>query len=208
VWHLSEELSDSTGQANTLTPSGTAVGVGQIADARYFDGVDDRLEVTPTTGLNLGSAMTLEAWVFADDLSNTWYGIFGKRPDDGLRGYSIAAMDGLLVFGKTGVFSVVGDVQVPIMSWHHVAATWDPQSGEVKYYLDGGLGSTIVDANELNAPVAADPVRIGSGSWTNYWDGRIDEVRISDMVRSSAWLAAQHASMTDTFLAFGPAETL
>ena len=38
------------------------------------------------------------------------------------------------------------------------------------------------------------------------YKGFVDEVRISDTVRSAQWITAQHASMTDNFVTFGSEE--
>ena len=37
--------------------------------------------------------------------------------------------------------------------------------------------------------------------------GMIDEVRISNVVRSTLWIDAQHASMTDALITYGPEES-
>jgi hypothetical protein len=39
-----------------------------------------------------------------------------------------------------------------------------------------------------------------------YFRGRVDEVRVSSVARSAAWIEAQHRSMTGIFVEPGPAE--
>ena len=39
-----------------------------------------------------------------------------------------------------------------------------------------------------------------------FFDGIIDEVRVSRVVRSDLWIAAQQLSMTDSLLFYGPEE--
>ena len=39
-------------------------------------------------------------------------------------------------------------------------------------------------------------------------EGQLDEVRIADVARSADWVAAQYASMTDTFVSYGAAQTV
>ncbi len=41
-----------------------------------------------------------------------------------------------------------------------------------------------------------------------YFNGIVDEVRISNIVRTPDWITAQHLSMTDAFCTFGPEELL
>lgn len=38
--------------------------------------------------------------------------------------------------------------------------------------------------------------------------GTIDEVRVSNVVRSPDWVRAQYLSMTDSFIEYGPQEVL
>ncbi len=55
---------------------------------------------------------------------------------------------------------------------------------------------------------AATVARIGNigNDTTRTFDGVIDEVRLSDVIRSADWMAAQHLSMTDTFITYNAAE--
>ena len=39
-----------------------------------------------------------------------------------------------------------------------------------------------------------------------YFDGIIDEVRMSDIARTADWTAAQYSSMNDTFVTYGTEE--
>jgi hypothetical protein len=72
--------------------------------------------------------------------------------------------------------------------WHHIAATYDANT--MKIYIDGALdASTSVS---LSMPDTAQPLLVGTtfgsseAGWSQgYFDGSIDEVRISDIARSS-----------------------
>jgi hypothetical protein len=52
------------------------------------------------------------------------------------------------------------------------------------------------------------PLRIGNHAMvdTRCFDGVIDEIRIAAVARSNAWMAAQHASDSDSLLTFLPEE--
>jgi hypothetical protein len=41
-----------------------------------------------------------------------------------------------------------------------------------------------------------------------FLQGKVDEVRIANVVRSADWMAAQHLSMTDAFASFGAEEKI
>jgi hypothetical protein len=54
------------------------------------------------------------------------------------------------------------------------------------------------------------PTTIGAQAAAEFrhFDGIIDELRISSVVRSSAWLELQHRSMTDDLLVYGDEEAV
>ena len=73
-------------------------------------------------------------------------------------------------------------------SWHHLAATYD--GGTMRLYIDGALNAST--SATLSMPDTDQPLLIGSSYGANnrdggqgYFDGAIDEVRISDVARSS-----------------------
>lgn len=83
--------------------------------------------------------------------------------------------------------------------WHHVAITYD--GSERAIYVDG-----VVDAREpftLAHDSSTFAVSIGRNEESNvggprFWDGRIDEVRISATPRGAGWLHAEHLTVMDT----------
>jgi hypothetical protein len=73
-------------------------------------------------------------------------------------------------------------------SWHHIAATYDGTT--MKLYIDGTLNASAAVAQTI--PDTNDALLIGSTFGTSesglaqgYFDGLIDEIRISDTARSS-----------------------
>lgn len=92
-------------------------------------------------------------------------------------------------------------------TWYYAAATFDSTAGIATSYLDGTAGRAL---SGLTGPMSGELsyLRVGTdGSNANVFDGLVDEVRISHTAKSAAWIAAQHRSMTDTMILFGPAET-
>lgn len=91
--------------------------------------------------------------------------------------------------------------------WHYAAVIIDRPGGTMTLHVDGGPGAQRTIENTRFA--AADiPANIGYGlDGGRAFTGHIDEVRITDGARSAAWIAAQHASMTDALLDFGAPES-
>lgn len=159
---------------------------GRFGGALQFDGVDD-VFVVPDPGFSDDEG-TLEAWVWlpaeSDDRPGTilrldgqypWtYHIIQREPNsntityttyDGSNGYRVASQE--LAEG-----------------WHHVAATYSQAEGRMELFIDGqsqgvaGLGSTTCRTAQLNVGgLAVTPP-------ANLFRGRIDEIRISTVVRT------------------------
>jgi hypothetical protein len=95
--------------------------------------------------------------------------------------------------------------------WNHWAMVFDgtrPTNAErLALYFNG---AAQVLSYRLSTPAmlpsTTGPVNIGQRDLSGwYFNGTIDEVRISSVARSAAWMAAQYQSQTDTFLTFSDA---
>jgi len=110
------------------------------------------------------------------------------------------AYGGYTAYNETGV-------------WRYWAFTFVPTSGsrELKIYKDGISQSVTIAWNDFSGDTiynSSQPLRIGSksnGDW--YVDGKIDEVRISSVKRSAAWIKASYHTENDTLLTYGSEET-
>ena len=93
-------------------------------------------------------------------------------------------------------------------SWHYYCGVYDNDVGGFAYY-DGALANSDAhNGNLRNDPqdnAIASPA-LGEGG---EWNGRIDEVRISNIVRSSAWIETSYNTMNDpsSFFSVGPEES-
>ena len=96
--------------------------------------------------------------------------------------------------------------------WAHVAMTLDDANpGAPELYVGGlpqavstlmpGFGTPLSDANV--------PLSVGGSAYngTVFFDGRIDELRISSQVRSPDWLRAEYLSMTGGLVTVGEEES-
>jgi hypothetical protein len=80
-----------------------------------------------------------------------------------------------------GAAVVASKTDVPLRKWVHIAGTYDGKSGEGKIYIDGVLdaegkiGGNITPNNDV--------LWLGRGAGP-FLEGRMDEVRISNIARS------------------------
>ncbi len=88
-------------------------------------------------------------------------------------------------------------------AWHHVAMTYDLT--ELRVFADGVLLDTLPHTDAIGA--ASNDFYMGL-IFSNAFvpNARLDEVRLSTVARSPFWLAAQHLSMRDGFITYGPSQ--
>ena len=227
VYHLSDNpfldtIRDSTG-ANDGVPQGSMNAANQKAGiaggALDFDGVDDYIALgtgnhVPAFDVGPGMERTVEAWL------RTSGG--GVRPVVGQEascsGWALTMLDdgtlqGSLFLDQNG-FCPATHVYVPESpeatydddQWHHVALVLDRPGATMHLHIDGvrvttqeGIDNVISGSGYYD--------RIG-GNYTGAqgFKGVLDEVRISTVARSDAWIAAQYASMRDMFVSYGMTE--
>jgi len=168
-------------------------------NALMFDGSDDYIDLTD---MNLDGDFTLEAWINLDDFSVNYRPILSKNKADGTGNYNcefnlqVHLSSGNLDFfmGNGSGYGVIldantsSDQDINLSQWYHVAVTVD---GIVcTMYLNG----VQVDQENFSGTrlTGSQPVQIGrynAGS-LQLWDGKIDEVRIWNTVRTKAEIRA------------------
>ncbi len=164
-------------------------------------GVDSQLD------LSGGGSITLSAWVYATGIGEypgNQQGIMAKGPHGGSRGYNLR-LDGhncsgfgdYTVMGSragnwSGICGAANNV-VP-NGWDHVVYVYDSSTLDHYLYMNGVLdrtGNLSATAND-----SANDLRIGEWGGGSF-DGFIDEVRISNMARSEAWIKASYRNQND-----------
>ena len=210
VQHLKDnttsQVLDSTSNNNDGTKKGANEPVeaaGQIYKAQDFDGSDDYISLGSGASINITGALSIEAWVYIDSVTG--------EP-------SIIDIDGLK-YGFTA-YTSAGDIWFYIHdgrnnahascgtgAWHHVVGTWDgtKDANGMKLYIDGTLVAQHTSTYDTTA-VSGDTLQLGRRLTANYFDGKIDEVRISNVARSAAWIKASYHSEANSLLSFGSEE--
>ena len=108
----------------------------------------------------------------------------------------VAPINSDAAYGGTG--------SVPDLTWRYLAATKDATS--IKQYVSGSLagqsasiGNVVSDVNDVTIGAMENDATAIPSEW---FVGEIDEIRISNVTRSADWIAAQHLSMTNSFVTF------
>jgi hypothetical protein len=197
-----------------VSDSGTAVVDGGPNTASLACNGSGQVLVAEAADLSLAGDFTVEAWFKDDDpggFNHDSRTIVSKSGEPEVP-YRMRVRYNQLEVGHVSNYDVenVGAALGSFMSsaWHHGAATYDAASRVMRAYVDGQLKTNPDDASsKLAAQVgAADtghPLTLTMCSfWAafapygpkDYWQGKIDDVRIWSVRRTDAEIAANYQS--------------
>src|SRR5439155_12569774 len=95
-----------------------------------------------------------------------------------LCGDGVGILDGQVTGVQTCVLAISSAVTLTTGTWQHVAITWNAATSEVKFYLNGALAQTVINASVVNARSEERRVgkefRLKGGS---YFYNKMDELR-------------------------------
>jgi hypothetical protein len=207
VWHLSQTNGtqyDSTTNRNHGTPvGGTVLGaVGQVDGANNFDGSDDYVDCGMGTSLALTNQFTVEAWINAPAWRpNSWEGTIVSKEDQnaGTHGYvlrcggvgSLAKLS--LVIGQSAGWAeaVTATAVMSTGTWYHASGVFDGTT--MTLYMNGAPVAVQGAGGLISYGGTTYSLKIGETANTNssrYFNGSIDEVRVSSVWRSVNWVWA------------------
>ena len=134
--------------------------------------------------------------ITSNDKIGTTYGYLGE--------YILAAYKG----SGTWVYAENENVAITAGSWYYTAVVWK-DNNYLKVYTCDTMNSTSHSAAFDSG--SQEPWTLGDNSdhqGNTAMDGYLDEFRVSNIERSSSWLATSYNTMNDpsSFLSFGPEE--
>ncbi|MDD4871631.1 MAG: DUF2341 domain-containing protein, partial [Kiritimatiellae bacterium] len=190
VWHMNQRNArDSTANANHGAPSSVYVldAPGAIGGAQMFNGNSQiTMLVNSNSSLDIyGNKMTQSAWIapagnVAEATIATRNGAyyFQRHSDQKVRAYH---------YGTTPEGYLVSTGTAPLYAWSHVAYSYD--GANIKFYINGAeAGTNITKTGNIRSNGSY--FQIGGENGARLWNGLLDEVRVSDVPRSSNWMWA------------------
>ena len=216
VWHLNTDELDSAGTNDGINSNSTN-GAGVIASGQSFNGTN--AQVYTTTQFSNPQQYTIEAWFRTSSaggkkiigFENNQTGTASADWDRHL----YVGTDGRLYFGSYYEPTDSEDVANSTTNyadgaWHYAVGVRNNGTDTLSLYVDGVLVDTSPNTSSQNYNGYW---RLGgymTNGWPNgadgYYNGSIDEARVSNQVRTAAWIRAQYLSMSDTFVGFGAAQ--
>jgi len=136
---------------------------------------------------------TIECWFWADQYPGAWMWILGRgRGGSGHQFYVALADAGGRInvsIGNAGNWDGRNtDVIASLNTWHHIAVVWKYAGGDdfIRVYLDGTQIYNNTLGHVMTPTSTADMWFFDGGNGWEMLDGKIDEVRISKVVRYSS----------------------
>lgn len=183
---------DASGKGNHGTFSSTTRTTGKTGygNALSFNGTSDWVTVNDSASLDLTNSMTLEAWVYPTTTMSSWRSVLLKEQSVGLAYALYANSDSNQPVASLNIGSdqnLSGGSALAANTWVHLAATYD--GGTQRLYVNG---SQIASKTQTgNITVSSGALRIGGNSvWSEFFKGRIDEIRIYNRALSVSEIQA------------------
>ena len=187
-------VTDVSGQDNhgTITEA-TWTTQGKFGAALAFNGTTSWVTVPDAPSLDLATGMTLEAWVYPIVTLTGWRTVIQKEEPDGPDGvvYFLEANSdvnqpatGVSINGEEILY---GLTRLVAGTWTHLAATYD--GTWQRLYVNGVEVAQRAQPGLIAS--SSGVLRIGGDSvWGQYFQGRIDEVRIYNRALSTSEIQA------------------
>jgi len=196
VWHLNTVFTDSTSNNNHGTNSGTTDVAGKIGRARNFSG-SQRISVADSTSLHISGTLTVEAWIRPADLT-VWRTIVSKL-SGAQEDLYLAFNSAQFYLGLNPLSDWTPGISYSTGSWQHLLVSYD--NTNVRVYKNGAQSDIKASTGTRTLGSNTNKLFIGCNTqWGEYWDGRIDEVRISNLNRSSQWIATEYTNQNNPAL--------
>jgi hypothetical protein len=195
---------DSTSNGNHGDDNVSHTGQGgKIGSGQQFDGVDDLIDCGNDTSLDV-NYITIEVWVNV----NGWINDMGvvAKGDDTYRQYWIWAWsaNGSYEIDEGG--NINNAWTLTGTGWEHMALTWDGTN--VVTYTNGIQEVSNPQGTGTINPTT-EPLVFGNIPGYQFWDGNLDEIRISSIARSADWIKASYTIQNNpqNYLDFQAEET-
>lgn len=189
VLHMGDTLTDDVG---TTTPvnAGTTSANGLVGKGRAFASGQGVLCGNTISGLPSGPVSTFSTGVWIRP-STTGSNILGWGLEESSQKkvvMQLATPPHINMDCYFGGANVTGTVSIPTSAWTYVVQTF--QSNAARLYVNGELDAST-GGGSMNIPT---PSRFYLGGWwgTYKYVGDMDEVRISNVVRSANWVKLEY----------------
>jgi hypothetical protein len=219
IHHLNETSGthyDSTSYDNDGTNTGSNQDVvGMIDGANSFDGTDDYIRVPDDTTIQFDEgSFTVEVWMYPNTGTDNVRIANNRGTGSGgtVKGWQlkIRQSTGQWKLKDSAIDDDTGNYKnyestntYSYNNWYHVCMVYDADN-ELRFYVNGSLDGTVSVGsygnitNNLPTSIGAAVAHNGvEGTYSQLFDGSIDEIRLSNIVRNASWLKACYLNQND-----------
>jgi hypothetical protein len=163
-------------------------------NALHFDGANDYVNVPGFGSIAPTTEVTVEFWQYADDVAGR--SSFGMNPDQATNRFQAhVPWSNGAVYWDFGNINTGGRLSYtpPVSitgSWQHFAFVASQSGNTMRIYRNGVLEAQKAGMRAFSR--GAFDLRLGSLGGGNFFNGRLDEVRIWSVARSAAEIAAKY----------------
>ena len=196
VWHFNEKTNSTAQDATVNAYNGTPNGImtdtgGVIGNAKVFDGQTSYFAMSNTASGKLnfsqGGPFTISAWVNTDILDANYHYVISKG--DKQYGLEISNTNNWVFYNFDNLQGYQYESNpAAAQTWKYLVGV---RNGANQYlYIDGGLANSIISTNSATGRIVSNIVTIGkmSESATRFFNGKIDEVCMANVLRSADWI--------------------
>jgi len=234
IYHLNDGAStsatyDSTSNDNdgTKTDANEPNEVTEeIGESQDFDGTDDIINLpsgtTSSSPFDITDELTISAIIKIDDLSIDRAVLDLQSSFSGTASYNAGAL--LTIESEGAVYMRIGKH----VSNDDIRSSASEITTGTTYYVTGVMNNTAVELFKNGASLTTDTVTSGNIEWNGgtyndngnyigqflrgaasagqFYDGVMDELRVSTVARSDAWIKADYYTLTDDIVAWSTEE--
>jgi hypothetical protein len=208
VYHFSEgsataTVLDATSNGRNATQTNTtisndeihvAAGIPVTGGGYSFNGTSSKIVQNAGTNPNITGAFTLSAWVLYNGTATSDNKIMSNELNYG-PGYKLSVKTGKIeseTRTSTGAASLLNTGTVSSGSWTYIQGVYD--GTKLTNYVNGVASATTATAS---APANGNVINLGVDylsptTATNYYNGFMDEVRISNAIKSADWIKTEY----------------
>jgi hypothetical protein len=189
---LTSSCTNTTGLNGTLEGGVTWVAspIQWGGNALNFNGTNAVMTIPDNSSLDISTAITLEAWVYATSNSSI-QDVVSKSSNSQNNGYIFPRTDDgwahTVFYLNVGGWHTLSAAFPSLNVWHHLAATYDGATMSV--YIDGVLAASQAQTGAISTNTNALAVGVQPG-YSEYFAGSVDEVRVWNIARTQAQIQA------------------
>jgi hypothetical protein len=204
VWHLGEtgsgsisDYKDSTSNANNggdTTYEPTVNTSSKIGNGQTFNGTNSRIAIPNSSSMSQSGSFTLEGWIKTATTGKSFFEKIGSHYNYQLQVQNNYAR--FKTYDGTNYPYAANTTSVVDNNWHHIVAVRDNSAHTLTIYVDGTLGQQVTDTatGSFTNTTAAYLGARGDLNSSYFFNGSLDEFRVSSSTRSADWIATEYSN--------------